>query len=108
MNPLRVSRFALSAAVLASATSAQSAATPPALDLSAASASQLLGLLPEGEEKRRFLLDCTGCHTFDARVAAPAGRARTRVQWDSAAHRMLGYAGATTNFPVILHAPLIS
>lgn len=40
--------------------------------------SQLLRLLPEGDEKRRFNLDCTGCHTFDARIAAPNGRARRR------------------------------
>ncbi len=34
-------------------------------------------------------------------MAAPGGRARTVAQWDSATHRMLGYAGARTNFPVI-------
>jgi streptogramin lyase len=101
MSSLRPSRLALPALVLASALSAQSAPAPPAVDLSSASAAQLLGLLPDGEEKRRFFLDCTGCHTFDARIAAPAGRARTRAQWDTAAHRMLSYAGATTSFPVI-------
>ena len=101
MNSFRVSRSALATVILASSALAQSAATPPARDLSAASASKLLQLLPDGEEKRRFILDCTGCHTFDARIAAPNGRARTSVQWDSATHRMLTYAGARSNFPVI-------
>lgn len=101
MNSLRASRFALAIVVLASAASAQSAPTTATLDLTSASASQLLRLLPDGEEKRRFILDCTGCHAFDARIAAPNGRSRTVVQWDSATHRMLGYAGARTSFPVI-------
>ena len=101
MNPLRVPRSALAIVVLASSALAQSVATRPVRDLSSASASKLLGLLPDGEEKRRFVLDCTGCHTFDARIAAPNGRARTSAQWDSATHRMLTYAGARSNFPVI-------
>jgi streptogramin lyase len=101
MNPLRVSRYALPLGLLATAASAQSVTTPTLPDLASASASELLRLLPDGEEKRRFILDCTGCHTFDARVAAPNGRARRAVQWDSATHRMLSYAGARTNFPVI-------
>ena len=101
MNSLRVPRVALAIAALASPASAQSAATPAGRDLSSASASQLLQLLPDGEEKRRFILDCTGCHAFDARIGAPNGRARTSVQWDSATHRMLTYAGARSNFPVI-------
>jgi streptogramin lyase len=101
MNLSRFALPALPALLLASAVSGQSAPTPAVSDLSAASASQLLNLLPDGEEKRRFVLDCTGCHPFDARTAAPGNRARTRVQWDSAAQRMLSYAGATTSFPVI-------
>jgi streptogramin lyase len=102
MTPIRVSRIAFSACLLLAPTApAQNVSAPGSRDLSSASASQLLRLLPEGEEKRRFILDCTGCHTFDARIATHAGRARTRVQWDSATHRMLGYAGATSSFPVI-------
>jgi virginiamycin B lyase len=91
---------------LAVAVSSGSAQSVPiaARDPSIATAAQLLQLLPDGEEKRRFILDCTGCHTFDARMTAPAGRARTAAQWDSATHRMLGYAGATTGFPVIAAA----
>src|SRR5688572_33286473 len=101
MSPLRVSRFTLPMVFLTSAATAQSAATTAVPDLTSASASQLLRLLPDGEEKRRFILDCTGCHAFDARIAAPAGRARTAIQWDSSTHRMLSYAGARTSFPVI-------
>ena len=101
-SPLRAP---IRAALLTPAAGAQHTAAPAAArDLSTATASQLLQLLPDGEEKRRFILDCTGCHTFDPRTAAPAGRARTRAQWDTATHRMLGYAGATSNFPVIAAA----
>jgi virginiamycin B lyase len=60
-----------------------------------------LSLLPEGEAKRKFILDCTGCHQFDATIARPQGAPRTEAQWLEAITRMLGYAGATTSFPVI-------
>jgi virginiamycin B lyase len=60
-----------------------------------------LSLLPEGEAKRKFILDCTGCHQFDAQIARPQGSPRTEAQWVEAITRMLGYAGATTSFPVI-------
>ena len=65
--------------------------------------SDWLGLLPEGEEKRRFILDCTGCHQFDELVARPAGKARTVAEWTEAITRMLGFSGSTTGFPVIGH-----
>jgi virginiamycin B lyase len=103
MIPLRIARFPLLAVLLGSPSFAQSAGTAPSR-IGAAKAAQLLQLLPNGEEKRRFILDCTGCHAFDARIAAPAGRARSIAQWDSAVHRMLQYAGATTGFPVIAAA----
>jgi virginiamycin B lyase len=60
-----------------------------------------LSRLPDGEEKRRFILDCTGCHQFDAVTASSAGRLKTESEWEAAITRMLGYAGATTGFPVI-------
>ena len=100
MNPFRASGLTLLALINAAA-SGQSRASTATPDLASASASQRLRLLPDGEEKRRFILDCTGCHAFDARIAAPNGRARTAAQWDSATHRMLTYAGARTGFPVI-------
>ena len=60
-----------------------------------------LARLPDGETKRKFLLDCTGCHQFDEWIARPGGTPRTEAGWVEAVTRMLGYAGATTSFPVI-------
>ena len=60
-----------------------------------------LSLLPDGETKRKFILDCTGCHQFDEKIARPQGAPRTEAQWVEAVQRMLGYAGAETSFPVI-------
>jgi virginiamycin B lyase len=68
---------------------------------SPASSAEWLALLPDGEEKRRFVLDCTGCHQFDQQIARPKGQARTRDEWYAAVARMMTYAGATTPFPVI-------
>lgn len=61
----------------------------------------VLAQLPEGELKRRFVLDCTGCHQLDMRVAYPGGRARTEQEWEAAIRRMIGFAGAGTPFPII-------
>lgn len=60
-----------------------------------------LGLLPEGETKQKFILDCAGCHVFDERIAFAGGRPRTEAEWVEIVRRMLGYAGAHTPFPVI-------
>jgi len=62
---------------------------------------ELLGHLPEGVAKRKFLLDCTGCHQLSARVAYPEGRARTAAEWETIVQRMLRYGGARGRFPVI-------
>ncbi len=66
--------------------------------------SDWLNRLPDGEEKRRFILDCTGCHQFDSVVALPEGRSRTEAEWVEAVERMLGFAGANSSFPVIAAA----
>jgi virginiamycin B lyase len=60
-----------------------------------------LSLLPDGEKKRRFILDCTGCHQFSGQVARARGQVRSVEDWEAAIGRMLQYAGASTNFPVI-------
>ena len=60
-----------------------------------------LSLLPDGPEKRQFILDCTGCHQFDADIIMVNGRVRTEAEWQAAISKMLGFAGATTGFPVI-------
>jgi virginiamycin B lyase len=60
-----------------------------------------LGQLPDGETKREFILDCTGCHQFDEKTARINGRPRSEPEWVEAITRMLGYAGARSAFPVI-------
>ena len=60
-----------------------------------------LAMLPEGAEKRQFILDCTGCHRMDAERAFPGGQPRTSFDWQEVTARMLTFAGATTGFPVI-------
>lgn len=65
------------------------------------SSSGWLGLLPDGVEKRRFILDCTGCHVFDGTIALPGDTARSRESWHERVQQMVGFAGAGTSFPVI-------
>jgi virginiamycin B lyase len=60
-----------------------------------------LAQLPEGETKRKFILDCTGCHQFDSKIALTGGRPRTEAEWVEAVTRMLGFAGARSSFPII-------
>ena len=72
---------------------ARSDSTPPS--------SSWLALLPDGTAKRRFILDCTGCHQFDERMARPGGKPRTEADWAQSVARMLGFAGPNSGFPVI-------
>jgi len=51
------------------------------------SSARRLALLPDGETTRRFILDCTGCHQFDATIARVHGRPRTREEWEAAIRR---------------------
>lgn len=67
----------------------------------AASSSRWLALLPDGIEKRRFILDCTGCHQFNETRAHAGTAPRTAAQWSRDITRMLGFAGAGSGFPVI-------
>ncbi len=76
-------------------------APPPADAVNPARSSAWLSRLPDGEVKRKFILDCTGCHQFDEKIARPQGTPRSEAQWAEAVTRMLGYAGASTSFPVI-------
>jgi streptogramin lyase len=96
---------ALAARSLGAGADATAPAAPPAsssaADSSTPTSSAWLSQLPDGEEKRRFILDCTGCHQFDAQVARIEGRPRSEAEWAAAVARMLGYAGAKTPFPVI-------
>jgi virginiamycin B lyase len=87
--------MSLALAALALAASPGGPGDPPARS------SGWLARLPDGETKRKFLLDCTGCHQFDEHIARPGGRPRTEAEWVEAVTRMLGYGGATGSFPVI-------
>jgi virginiamycin B lyase len=60
-----------------------------------------LSALPEGETKRRFILDCAGCHQLDERIARVAGAPRSRESWVERTQQMLSFAGASTGFPVM-------
>jgi len=80
----------------ASLQSPQQAAQQPAPPSNA-----YLALLPDGAEKRRFIVDCTGCHTFDGRVAFPAGVPRTLDSWKERIGSMHARFGAGGGFPVI-------
>ena len=66
-----------------------------------ASSAALLASLPDGEERRRFILDCTGCHTFHEGIAYPGGTVRAQDAWAAAAASMVSRFGAGTGFPVI-------
>ncbi len=63
--------------------------------------SAILGTLPDGEAKRRLVLDCTGCHQLNLRTAYPTGTARTADDWEATVTRMLRYGSARGGFPVI-------
>jgi streptogramin lyase len=60
-----------------------------------------LALLSDGPTKRRFILDCSGCHVFDAEITRVAGAPRSRESWEATTAQMLLFAGATTSFPII-------
>ncbi len=63
--------------------------------------SSYYGALPDGETKRRFILDCGGCHQFN-RVRPEAGPlVRDHDYWVRNTGRMLAFAGADSGFPIM-------
>ena len=92
--PVAAAAIAGLAAAMLSASAEPGPSAPPR-------SSAWLARLPDGEVKRKFILDCTGCHQLDEKIARPGGAPRTEPQWVEAVTRMLGYAGATTSFPVM-------
>jgi hypothetical protein len=80
---------------------AQSDSASPWRDPAAPRSSAWLSLLPEGEAKRKFILDCTGCRQFDARIARVRGHAPHRGPMGRGHHPHARVRGATTSFPVI-------
>jgi hypothetical protein len=93
----------LSAAVLALQSERSTAVSEVGvvLDTTRPSGSDYLALLPDGEEKYRFIRDCTGCHGFGEQWARPASGPRGEAGWAAAVERMLGYAGPNSNFRLI-------
>lgn len=51
---------------------------------------QWLSLLPDGDMKREFLLNCTSCHEIDASRVLVDGAPRSVEQWDAAFALMRG------------------
>jgi streptogramin lyase len=97
-------RLAALAALGALTLGALGAAEKPQLaERASPTSSDWLSLLPDGVEKRRFILDCTGCHQLDLRFALREGRPRHQKTWTADIARMLRMAGAQTFFPVIAH-----
>ena len=74
---------------------------PPASADTTRTTSDWLALLPDGETKRRFILDCAGCHPLDDPIMTAAGALRTREDWGRAVDLMLSFAGANTGFPIM-------
>ncbi|KXK17624.1 MAG: Virginiamycin B lyase [Chloroflexi bacterium OLB15] len=69
-----------------------------AQNLSAANGAQLLQLLPDGEYKREFILNCTGCHMPDYPLR---NGWMSADQWEARIHQMIGSYGAQSGFPII-------
>lgn len=69
---------------------------------SVAPSSRYLELLPDGETKRKFILDCTGCHQFDRQqITVGNTRLKSAAEWRTRTDQMLSFAGAHTSFPIL-------
>jgi virginiamycin B lyase len=66
-----------------------------------APSSHWLANLPDGAEKRWFILDCTGCHQFNETRAFRNGEPRSAEHWTSDITRMLANFGPRSGFPII-------
>ena len=60
-----------------------------------------LATLPDSEEKRWLVLQCTGCHAIDDETLMVDGAPRTRAGWVEAIRRMESFSGAETDFPIL-------
>lgn len=61
-----------------------------------------LGLLPDGEEKRRFIVDCMGCHSLNGTVMwSKDGAFLDEAGWKAGVDKMLSFAGHNTMFPIL-------
>ena len=66
-----------------------------------AASSRYLNLLPDGEEKRKFILDCTGCHQFDATITDFDGKRKSAQHWLARTGQMVQYFGGDGVFPIM-------
>ena len=64
-------------------------------------ASAFLAQLPDGADKRRLIVDCGGCHTFNPTHARKDGRARTEAEWREAIAALVAMTRQGTGFPII-------
>jgi virginiamycin B lyase len=72
----------------------------------AAPGSAYLAMLPDGETKRRFILDCTGCHVWtEDWVRGAGGEIRDAAAWSASVRKMTDMFGQGTGFPIISSWP---
>ncbi|MGH7558433.1 MAG: hypothetical protein ACREMD_11775, partial [Gemmatimonadota bacterium] len=103
--PLALAALALAGCGADSATDSAAAdkpseRPPPALEPRLTS-SAWLALLPDGETKRRFLIDCANCHQIDDRIVQVGGAPRDRASWVERTEQMLSFSGAASGFPIM-------
>jgi streptogramin lyase len=91
---LKLTAVALAVAGVGRVAAAQPVPAPPP-------SSSYLSLLPDGPAKRQFIIDCTGCHVFDAKTAFPNGAPRSRDSWKERITAMYSRFGSGTGFPII-------
>ncbi len=65
------------------------------------SGSTFLNVIPDSDEKRQFILDCTNCHVLNERIVFPGDHTRSIRAWDEAMTRMVGKFGPSARFPII-------
>jgi virginiamycin B lyase len=75
---------------------------PAKIALAALPASTILSLLPDGEEKRRFIIDCMGCHSLNERILYKKdGSLLDAAEWKASVEKMLLFSGHNTSFPIM-------
>lgn len=99
--PLLMAGLALAGCGADSAARDQPSRRPSAVLDSRPTSSAWLALLPAGETKRRFLLDCANCHQIDDRIVEVAGAPRDRASWVERIEQMLSFSGAASAFPIM-------
>jgi len=60
-----------------------------------------IAAFPDGEEKRKLIVDCMGCHPMNQPVIYKDGELIDEAAHKAAVEKMLSFAGASTAFPVM-------